>query len=269
MSAEPGRAPDRHVLILGGTTEARRLAEALTGGADADSPEPSSAPAAIRVTTSLAGRVAAPVLPPGETRIGGFGGPAGLARWITTHGVTDLVDATHPFAERMSFNAAGAAALSEVPLLALRRPGWTPQPGDEWTFADTLAEAAALLPPLGTRAFLTTGRMGLHAFAHLTDTWFLVRSVDPPAAPAPPRLEVLLDRGPFTLADERDLLARHRIDVLVTKDSGGSATSPKLTAAREAGVPVLVVRRPPVPEGVVEVGSVAAALHRLRYDHAH
>lgn len=124
----PGHRPGRpHVLILGGTTEARRLAQALS--ADADSP--------YRVTTSLAGRVAAPVLPPGETRIGGFGGPAGLAQWIAAHRVTQLVDATHPFAERMSFNAARAAALSGVPLLALRRPGWTPGPGDAWHFADS------------------------------------------------------------------------------------------------------------------------------------
>ncbi|MEU9253484.1 cobalt-precorrin-6A reductase [Streptomyces sp. NPDC048270] len=280
---EPGRAPGRHVLILGGTTEARRLAEALAGapaqaqaqaGDEARAELRRGGPAcppgqAVRVTTSLAGRVAAPVLPPGETRIGGFGGPSGLARWITAHGVTDLVDATHPFAERMSFNAAEAAALTGVPLLALRRPGWTPGPGDAWTFADSLADAAAVLPGLGGRAFLTTGRMGLHAFAHLTDTWFLVRSVDPPAAPAPARLEVLLDRGPFTLEGERELLARHRIDVLVTKDSGGAATAPKLTAAREAGIPVLVVRRPPVPEGVAEAGSVAGALRALRYDHAH
>ncbi|WP_371618574.1 cobalt-precorrin-6A reductase [Streptomyces sp. NBC_00454] len=238
----PGRP---HVLILGGTTEARRLAEALAEDS-----------ARLRVTTSLAGRVAAPVLPPGETRIGGFGGPAGLAAWITAHRVTHLVDATHPFAERMSFNAAEAAALSGVPLLALRRPGWSPGPGDRWHFADSLAEAAALLPGLGTRAFLTTGRMGLHSFAHLTEPWFLVRSVDPPADPVPPRLEVLLARGPFTLADERDLLAHHRIDLLVTKDSGGSATAPKLTAAREAGIPVLVVRRPAVPAGVAQVASV-------------
>ncbi|MGP3689176.1 cobalt-precorrin-6A reductase [Streptomyces sp. IBSNAI002] len=273
MSAEPGRAPGRHILILGGTTESRRLAETLVG-AEASAQAGRTAPAspqrpAVRVTTSLAGRVAAPVLPPGETRIGGFGGPAGLARWITAHGVTDLVDATHPFAERMSFNAAGAAALTGVPLLALRRPGWTPGPGDAWTFADSLADAAAVLPGLGGRAFLTTGRMGLHAFAHLTGTWFLVRSVDPPAPPVPPRLEVLLDRGPFSLEDERELLTRHRIDVLVTKDSGGSATAPKLAAAREAGIPVLVVRRPAVPEGVAVADSVAAALHRLRYDHAH
>ncbi|MFF4423768.1 cobalt-precorrin-6A reductase [Streptomyces sp. NPDC001549] len=273
-----------HVLILGGTTEARRLAEALAGAGvgsapdarPADSPvpapsavpsaAPSAAPEAIRyrVTTSLAGRVAAPVLPPGETRIGGFGGPSGLAAWITTHRVTHLVDATHPFAERMSFNASEAAALSGIPLLALRRPGWTPEPGDDWTFVDSLEEAAGRLPGLGTRAFLTTGRMGLHTFAGLTDTWFLVRSVDPPAPPVPPRLEVLLARGPFTLDDERELLARHRIDVLVTKDSGGSATAPKLTAAREAGIPVVVVRRPPVPAGVAETGSVEAVRTWLR-----
>lgn len=216
------------------------------------------------MTTSLAGRVTSPVLPPGETRIGGFGGIAGLAGWTIGFDVSHVIDATHPFAERMSFNASEAAALSGIPLLALRRPGWTPEPGDDWTFADSLAGAAALLPSLGSRAFLTTGRMGLHTFAHLTETWFLVRSVDPPAAPAPPHLEVLLDRGPFTLADERELLARHRIDVLVTKDSGGSATAPKLTAAREAGIPVLVVRRPAVPEGVAEADSVAAALDWLR-----
>ncbi|MFD9518629.1 cobalt-precorrin-6A reductase [Streptomyces sp. NPDC059979] len=253
MSAEPepGPLPAHHVLILGGTTEARRLAESLAL-------DPS-----YRVTTSLAGRVAAPVLPPGETRIGGFGGIAGLAAWIAVHDVTRVIDATHPFAERMSFNAAEAQALTGVPLLALRRPGWTPEPDDDWTFADSLADAAALLPGLGARAFLTTGRMGLHTFAHLTDTWFLVRSVDPPEAPVPPRLEVLLARGPFTLDDERELLARHRIDVLVTKDSGGSATAPKLTAAREAGIAVLVVRRPAVPEGVAEADSVAAALRWL------
>ncbi|WP_030766501.1 MULTISPECIES: cobalt-precorrin-6A reductase [unclassified Streptomyces] len=245
-SAGPGPRPAHHVLILGGTTEARRLAEALA-------PDPS-----CHVTTSLAGRVASPVLPPGETRVGGFGGVEGLAAWIVVHDVTHVVDATHPFAERMSFHAAEAAALTGVPLLALRRPGWTPEPGDDWIFVESLEEAAERLPGLGSRAFLTTGRMGLHTFAHLTDTWFLVRSVDPPAAPVPPRLEVLLDRGPFTLDDERELITRHRIDVLVTKDSGGSATAPKLTAAREAGIPVLVVRRPAAPRGVPETGSVEA-----------
>ncbi|WP_411081510.1 cobalt-precorrin-6A reductase [Streptomyces sp. cmx-18-6] len=229
-----------HVLVLGGTTEARRLAESLAGDRR------------VRVTTSLAGRVAAPRLPPGDVRVGGFGGGEGLADWLRAHRVDALVDATHPFAATMSRNAAEAAALARVPLLALRRPGWAAQDGDRWHSAGSLAEAAGLLPALGERVFLTTGRMGLAAFAgaDLDALWFLVRSVDAPEPPCPARMEVLLDRGPFDLAGERELIRRHRIDVLVTKDSGGAATAPKLTAAREAGIPVVVVRRPPVPEGV-------------------
>ncbi|MGA4838034.1 cobalt-precorrin-6A reductase [Streptomyces sp. G45] len=230
-----------HVLVLGGTTEARRLAEAVHGTPG------------LRLTTSLAGRVASPRLPPGEVRIGGFGGVEGLTGWLRAHHVDALVDATHPFAGTMSFHAARAAEAAGVPLLALRRPGWAPVEGDQWHDAGSLEEAARLLPRLGRRVFLTTGRMGLAAFAALDDLWFLVRSVDAPEAPHPPRMEVLLDRGPFTLDGERDLLRRHRVDVVVTKDSGGAATAPKLTAAREAGLPVVVVRRPPAPEGVPEV----------------
>ncbi|MFI0238332.1 cobalt-precorrin-6A reductase [Streptomyces sp. NPDC016845] len=238
-----------HVLVLGGTTEARRLAEVLHTHPD------------LRVTSSLAGRVAAPRLPPGEVRIGGFGGADGMARWLREHAVDAVIDATHPFAERISFNAAGAAATTHVPLLALRRPGWVPGEGDDWRQVDSLAEAARAVQEAGTgrRAFLTTGRMGLASFAHIDDAHFLVRSVDAPEPPCPPHMELLLDRGPFTLAGERDVLARHRIDILVTKDSGGAATAPKLTAAREAGVPVVVVRRPPTPGGVPEAATVAEA----------
>ncbi|GHE95730.1 precorrin-6A reductase [Streptomyces longispororuber] len=235
------------VLILGGTTEARRLAELLHGTPG------------LHLTSSLAGRVAGPRLPPGEVRVGGFGGAEGLAAWLREHQVDAVIDATHPFAGTISFHAARAAADAHVPLLALRRPGWDPVPGDVWHDADSLAQAAELLPGLGERVFLTTGRMGLAAFAGLTEQWFLVRSVDAPEPPHPPRMEVLLDRGPFTLDGERELLRRHRVDVLVTKDSGGAATAPKLTAAREAGVPVVVVRRPPVPEGVPEVAGPAEA----------
>ncbi|GHJ91847.1 precorrin-6A reductase [Streptomyces sp. NE5-10] len=224
-----------HVLILGGTTEARVLAGLLAPG--------------TRVTSSLAGRVAAPRLPAGEVRIGGFGGVEGLAAWVREHAVDAVIDATHPFAERISFHAARAAASAHVPLLALRRPGWVPGDGDDWRDVGSLAEAAVALGGLGDRVFLTTGRMGLAAFADRPE-WFLVRSVDAPDAPMPARTEVLLDRGPFTLEGERELIARHGIGVLVTKDSGGAATAPKLTAAREAGIPVVVVRRPPVPEGV-------------------
>ncbi|WP_028800631.1 cobalt-precorrin-6A reductase [Streptomyces sp. 142MFCol3.1] len=228
-----------HVLILGGTTEARRLAETLKGRASA-----------LRVTTSLAGRVTAPRLPPGEVRVGGFGGAGGLAVWLRAHRVDALVDATHPFARTISAHAAEAAAGTGVPLLAVRRPGWVPGEGDDWHEAGSLADAAALLPALGRRVFLTTGRTGLAAFAHLDAIRFLVRSVDAPEAPHPRHMEVVLDRGPFTLDGERELLRRHRIDVLVTKDSGGAATAAKLRAAREAGLPVVVVRRPPLPEGV-------------------
>ncbi|MGW1835917.1 cobalt-precorrin-6A reductase [Streptomyces sp. NPDC002067] len=252
MTAHPTAPGLRHVLILGGTAEARELAAALVAGGR------------VRVTSSLAGRVAAPRLPVGEVRVGGFGGVEGLVRWAREHGVDALVDATHPFAEVMSANAARAAAAAGVPLLALRRPGWEPQPGDVWHRVASLDGAAAALPALGRRVFLTTGRMGLARFAHLDGLWFLVRSVDAPEGPRPPRMETLLDRGPFTLEGERALLAAHRIDVLVTKDSGAAATAPKLTAAREAGVPVVLVTRPPAPAGVATVPGPAEAVAWLR-----
>ncbi|MFJ4804724.1 cobalt-precorrin-6A reductase [Streptomyces murinus] len=241
-----------HVLILGGTTEARRLAELLHGTPG------------LRPTSSLAGRVASPRLPPGQTRVGGFGGAEGLAAWLREHGVDAVVDATHPFAGTISFNAARAAAAAHVPLLALRRPGWVPVEGDRWHEVGSLEEAARALPALGRRAFLTTGRMGLAVFAGSNDLWFLVRSVDAPEPPHPARMEVLLDRGPFTLDHERELLRRHRIDVVVTKDSGGAATAPKLTAAREEGLPVVVVRRPPVPAGVPVVPDPEKAAQWVR-----
>jgi precorrin-6A/cobalt-precorrin-6A reductase len=238
-----------HVLILGGTTEARRLAQALTAGHPG-----------WRVTSSLAGRVARPLLPAGEVRTGGFGGADGLARALRELQVDALIDATHPFAGTISFHAAQAAATAHVPLLALRRPGWVPAPDDDWHHVNSLEEAATALPSLGTRAFLTVGRLGVPPFASIDDAHFLIRSVDHPDPPLPPHAEVLLDRGPFALEGERELLRAHAIDVLVTKDSGGEATAPKLVAAREARIPVLVVRRPEVPAGVGEVGSVAEAV---------
>lgn len=240
---------ERTVLVLGGTGEARRLAGALVG-------EPG-----VHVVSSLAGRVREPALPPGEVRIGGFGGPDALAAWLVARHAVAVVDATHPFAARMSAHAAAAGGAAGVPLVVLRRPGWTPGPGDAWTVVDSLADAARRLPELGERAFLTTGRGGLAAFA-ASELWFLVRSVDPPEPPAPRRMHVVLGRGPFTVDDERALLRAHAIDVLVTKDSGGPAA--KLEAARAEGVPVLVVARPPVPPGVDVVDTVEAALARVR-----
>ncbi|MFF3409411.1 cobalt-precorrin-6A reductase [Streptomyces sp. NPDC002742] len=240
-----------HVLLLGGTTEARELAAEL------------SARPGVRVTTSLAGRVSRPGALEGDVRTGGFGGADGLARWLREHGVDAVVDATHPFASGITANAVRAAAATGIPAVVLRRPGWRPGPGDRWHQADSLAEAATLLPELGRRVFLTTGRLGLAAFADLTRIHFLVRSVEAPEPPLPPDTEVLLARGPFTVDDEKSLLRGHRVDVLVTKDSGGAATAAKLTAARDLGLPVVVVRRPPLPEDVSAVPDVASALDLL------
>lgn len=235
------------LLILGGTAEARLLAAALAGD--------------IEVTSSLAGRTRDPRLPVGDVRIGGFGGVSALARTLVDFAA--VVDATHPFAAQITANAAAAAAIARVPLLVLRRPGWAPGPGDDWRWVDTLAEAAERLPELGSRPFLTIGRQELAAFSRLP-LWCLVRTVDPPGPVVPPRMHLVLDRGPFTLDGERALLREHRIDVLVTKDSGGAATAPKLAAAREAGIPVVVQRRPALPEGVAVVGTVAEAAGWVR-----
>ena len=235
------------VLILGGTAEARDLAAELVARPGVD------------VVSSLAGRVSRPRLPAGRVRIGGFGGPEALAHWLRHEGVAAVVDATHPFAERISRSAARAAADAGVPLVALTRPGWTPGPGDRWVWVDSLAEAAEALPGLGRRAFLTTGRQGLAAFAGLGELWFLVRCVDPPECALPPRHLLILDRGPYTLAGELALFDAHGIDLLVSKDSGGGQVAAKLAAARERGAPVVMVRRPGRPE-VPAVATVAEAV---------
>ncbi|AXB49205.1 cobalt-precorrin-6A reductase [Amycolatopsis albispora] len=239
--------------MLGGTAEARALAAALSERG-------------VPVVSSLAGRVARPRLPVGEVRVGGFGGPDGLAAWLAEQRVGTVVDATHPFAERISASAVAATRTAGVPLLRLERPGWQASPGDDWHWTASLPEAAGLLPELGRRVFLTSGRQGLPAFAHLDDLWFLIRCVDPPEPPLPRRHELLLSRGPYQVEAEIGLLRTHRIEVLVTKDSGGSMTAAKLTAARELGLPVVLVRRPApagAPETVTSVDAVLARLPRV------
>jgi precorrin-6A/cobalt-precorrin-6A reductase len=236
----------RRVLVLGGTGEGRRLAAALDA-------------AGVAVVSSLAGRVRDPELPPGAVRIGGFGGPDAFAAWLHEHDVGAVVDATHPFAAGITANAVAATAVAGVPLLVLRRPGWTAEPDDRWVRVPDLPAAAGALGDLGDRVLLTVGRQGAPAFAGRPE-WFLVRSVEPPEGPLPARAEVLTARGPFTVDDELALLTRHAVDVVVTKDSGGDATSAKLVAARRLGLPVVVVDRPPLPAGVSVVADVAAAL---------
>lgn len=240
------------VLILGGTGEGRALAAACAGMPG------------LTVVSSLAGRTSAPLRPDGRVRTGGFGGVAGLAAYLVAERVDAVVDATHPFAATITANAVAATATVNVPLLVLRRPGWTAQPGDNWHRVPDLASAAALAPELGTRVFLTTGRQGLAAFAGVPGCWFLIRSVEAPDPPLPEPSAVLRDRGPFTLAGERALLADHRIDVLVTKDSGGPAAAAKLIAARERGIAVVVVDRPAAAAAptVATVDQAASWLRR-------
>ena len=247
------RERGQNVLILGGTTEASAIARALAGDAR------------FQAVLSLAGRTRAPVLPPIPWRSGGFGGAEGLAAYLRTEGVQALVDATHPYAARISHNAVLAAAAAGVPHLAVLRPAWSAQPGDRWTAVPSMDAAAAALGPLPRRVLLTVGQQELAPFLAVPWHRYLIRSVEPPPpALLPPGARILTARGPFTEADEHRLLVGKQIEVLVTKNSGGTATAAKLAAARALGVEVVMVARPPVPPGTVPDAEAALAwLHQL------
>ena len=196
-------------------------------------------------------------------RIGGFGGAAGLADWMRAAGVTHLVDATHPFAARISANAVAAAALAQVPLVALTRPPWQAQPGDRWCHVADIEGAVAALAGPAERILLALGRMHVAAFAAQPQHRYLLRFVDPPAErPALPDHHLVVDRGPFTVAGDRALIAAHGIQRIVCKNAGGSGAAAKLVAAHEAGVPVLMIDRPVLSERAT-VDSVAAVFDWL------
>jgi precorrin-6A/cobalt-precorrin-6A reductase len=240
--------PSLRLLILGGTTEAAGLARRLVDEAW------------LAPILSLAGRTRAPVLPPIPSRIGGFGGAEGLAAYLRAERIDALIDATHPFAARISANAEIACAAAGVPRLVLQRPGWTAGPGDDWHMVVTVAAAAEALGAAPRRVFLTIGRQDLLPFQAAAHHRYLIRSVDmPDPALLPPLADILTGRGPFDEAAERALL--QGIDVLVTKNSGGDDA--KLRAARALGLPVIMVERPAAPMGE-RVATPVEALIWLR-----
>ncbi|WP_440979307.1 cobalt-precorrin-6A reductase [Sphingomonas pseudosanguinis] len=239
----------RHILLLGGTTEASALATALAARGE-------------RAVLSYAGRTEHPRAQAIPTRVGGFGGVEGLANYLTREGVTHLVDATHPFAARISANAIAAAERAGVKLLALTRPEWVDGPGDRWTRVADTEQAVAALGHDPARVFLALGRQTIGDFAGVPQHFYLLRFVDPAEPSALPHHRLVVDRGPFTLASELALLHEQRIDIVVAKNAGGSGARAKLDAARELGLPVVMIDRPFIPPRP-QVSSVAAVLDWL------
>lgn len=239
------------ILLLGGTGDAVALAAALTDRFRRK----------IALVTSLAGRTQQPAPVAGTVRSGGFGGPEGLERYLRETATAIVIDATHPFAAQISRHAVAATDALGLPLLRLERPAWQPQPDDRWIEVDDMAGVATALTHRARRIWLTTGTTDLTALSGLAEVWFLIRTIAPPPTPLPlAYYDVLLARGPFDLAGERELISRYRIDAVVTKASGGGATEPKLIAAREAGIPVIMIRRPLLPPAETVV-DIAAALN--------
>jgi precorrin-6A/cobalt-precorrin-6A reductase len=245
MMVNQGSAMPR-VLLLGGTTEAAAMARALAG-------------AGVDAVYSYAGRTGAPVAQPLPVRVGGFGGVEGLARYLLAEGITHVIDATHPFAAEMSRNAVAACSATGAALIALERTAWQAGQGDNWTQVPDAAAALAALGPVPRRVFLAIGRQTLVAFSGGVAHHYLVRLVDPPVEPLPlPLAEAVIARGPFDVAGDRALLVRHRIEVIVAKNAGGTGAEAKLVAARELGLPVILIDRPQGPkrqtlQGVAEV----------------
>ncbi len=226
------------VLLLGGTTEAVELARMLSKRVD------------VAVVSSLAGRVSHPRLPEGIVRVGGFGGDAGLAAYLRDEAIDVVVDATHPYAARISQNAALACGSSAVPLIAFERQRWEMQAADRWHLVPDMRAAASMVDREGSRVFLTIGRQELGAFCGCEKAWFLVRAIDAPTSCMPPRMSLILNRGPYALEDELRLLRDFSINLVVTKNSGGAATRAKIEAARILRIPVVMIACPAKHTGI-------------------
>ena len=245
-------AEHRRLLVLGGTGDAIALAARAVDLAG------------LSIVSSLAGRTRNPRTPAGELRVGGFGGADGLADYLRDEKIDLVVDATHPFAATITANAVKACAGARRPLLALRRPEWRPEPGDRWVEVATVAAAAEAAATHGSRIFVTVGRGEIGPFERRPDLWLLVRLME--ADDDPPDIadgRIVIARGPFDVADDTRLMAEHRIDCVATKNAGGDATHGKIAAARALGLPVIMVRRPTVPE-TEAVESIDAAIDWLK-----
>jgi precorrin-6A/cobalt-precorrin-6A reductase len=245
------------VLILGGTTEASELARLL------------AADSRFETTLSLAGRTSNPRTQPVRTRIGGFGGADGLAAWLAQQAIEAVIDATHPYADQISSNAVAACERLAIPLATILRPAWLAEPDDQWLTVANAEAAAEALGPEPRRVFLSVGRLELGAFASSPHHHYLARTVDPPEGIVlPADVSLIFDRGPFDEPAETALLVNEKIDVLVSKNSGGTATYPKIAAARKLGIPVVMIARPHKLHGhVVDTAEAAASWLEKRLAH--
>jgi precorrin-6A/cobalt-precorrin-6A reductase len=242
------------ILILGGTAEARQLAGRLAGRTG------------LEITLSLAGRTATPAAQPVPIRVGGFGGADGLAKYLAAERIDALIDATHPYANVISANAVAAVRRNGVPFIALRRPPWVAVAGDRWIAASDVREAVRAIGQTPRRVFVALGRNELAPFRDAPQHYYLIRSVDPVEPPLPlPHVGYVTGRGPFSEADDHALMTEHRIEIVVAKNSGGTATYGKIAAARALGIDVIMLRRPPPPDAAA-VETIEDAIVWL--DHA-
>jgi precorrin-6A/cobalt-precorrin-6A reductase len=245
------------VLILGGTTEATDLAHLLAENRR------------FEMTLSLAGRTSNPRMQPIQTRIGGFGGVDGLAAWLAQEAIEAVVDATHPHADQISSNVVAACGRLAIPLATIIRPAWQPQPGDTWLTVASAEAAADALGPEPRRVFLSLGRLELGAFAGSPHHHYIARVIDPPDDIAlPPDIRLIFGRGPFDVQAEATLLQQEKIDVLVSKNSGGAATYAKIEATRKLGVPVVMIARPHKSRGHA-LENAGSAVSWLEHELAH
>lgn len=238
------------ILILGGTSEGSELAARLADRKD------------LQAITSLAGRVSQPRVPPGKVRVGGFGGAAGLIAYLQDEKIDVVIDATHPFAAKISGSAELACTTLNLPLIAVERPPWKPEELDRWRPAPDAQAAAAMVNHAGNRVFLAIGRQELGAFSHCGQAWFLVRAIDEPQVELPANSKLILDRGPFRLPDELRMLSGESINLVVCRNSGGAATYAKIEAARALRIPVVMIDRPR-KHGIPTVARPDDALQKL------